>query len=422
MEASCTSRTRCETGFAIGQHLSAFRRFKRPPRSGSIAFVNRIRLLSSITLLCALSTSALADSGPAPVVGGDDAPAGKWPDIAGMLFEGSLDCSGVLIAPELVLTAGHCNDSALQQVVIGSVSRSNFGDADVIDVAERIEYPSSWTSFDITVVRLARASTKTPRPIATGWARFDIRNGATVALVGFGAVDENGTQSVDALQEAETTITDADCSQSAGCNAGARPAGELGAGGNGIDTCFGDSGGPAYLVTDYGIFLAGITSRSYDDATVPCAEGGIYGRPDAIVAWIETETGITLPPGPGPSAEVLVAPGGSGSVRVEPNDPHDDATHTFTVVTQGEHGTAEVSSNGTVTYRVTDSTYLGTDAITVEVADADEPARKVAFQVDVEVVEDTGGGCCSTSKGSPAGATALFALVGLALLRRRRRS
>jgi endonuclease G len=389
--------------------------------------VNRIRLLSSIALLLALATPALADSGSAPVVGGDDAPAGKWPDIAGMLFDYgggnfSLDCTGVLIAPEVVLTAGHCNDSSLTRVVIGGTSRSNFTDAEVIDVAERIEYPNSWQSYDITAVRLARASTKTPRQIATGWARFDIANGATVALVGFGAVDENGTQSVDPLQEAETTITDHDCSMSAGCNAGARPAGELGAGGNGIDTCFGDSGGPAYLVTDYGTFLAGITSRAYDDATVPCADGGIYGRPDAIVAWIETETGVELPDGPGPSADVLVAPGGTGRVTVEPNDPHEDATHTFSIVTQGEHGTAEVAADGTITYRATDSTYLGPDVITVEVADAADPTRAVAFEVDVEVVEDTGGGCCSSSKGSPSGAVALVALVGLGLLRRRRRA
>ena len=386
--------------------------------------VNRIRLLS-IALLLAVSSPALADTGSAPVIGGDDAPAGKWPDIAGMLFNygtfESLDCSGVLIAPELVLTAGHCNDSSLERVVIGSSSRSNFADAEVIEVADLIEYPNSWQTYDITVVRLDRPSTKTPRTIATGWARFDIRNGATVALVGFGAVDPNGSQSVDPLQEAETTITDHDCSQSPGCNAGARPAGELGAGGAGIDTCPGDSGGPAYLVTDYGIFLAGITSRAYDDATVACSEGGIYGRPDAIVEWIETETQTELPRGPGPLADVLVAPGGSGSVDIDPNDPHEDATHTFTVVTQGEHGTAEIDAGGRITYRVTDAAYLGPDVITVEVADAGDPTRAIAFAVDVDVVEDTGGGCCSTSNGSPSGAVALFALVGLALLRRRRR-
>ena len=40
------------------------------------------------------------------------------------------------------------------------------------------------------------------------------------------------------------------------------PDGELGAGGMGIDTCPGDSGGPLYLPTDFGTFLAGVTSPS----------------------------------------------------------------------------------------------------------------------------------------------------------------
>jgi len=386
--------------------------------------VNLLRHLAAPALLLALAAPALADTGWAPVVGGSDAPAGKCPDVVGVIFDygnfESLDCTGTLIAPDLVITAGHCNDSVLVKVVIGSISRSNYADAEVLDVAERIEYPNSGSSFDVTVLRLATPSTREPRTIATGWARFDIANGSNVALVGFGAVDAQGKQSVDALQEAMTTITDHDCSLSAGCNSGARPAGELGAGGNGIDTCFGDSGGPAYLVTDYGTFLAGVTSRGYLDSSLPCSQGGIYARPDAIVEWIESMTGATLPRGPVPSADLLIAPGGTGRVRIEPNDPHADATHTFSVVTQGDHGTAEIAADGTITYRATEADYLGTDAITVEVADADDPTRALAFQVDVEVTEDTGGGCCSTQRGTPAGATALVLLVGLALLRRRR--
>jgi hypothetical protein len=55
----------------------------------------------------------------------------------------------------------------------------------------------------------------------------------TISLVGFGAIDKNGAQYINELQEASSTITDFDCSQSSGCNAGAQPDGELGAGGMG---------------------------------------------------------------------------------------------------------------------------------------------------------------------------------------------
>ena len=115
------------------------------------------------------------------------------------------------------------------------------------------------------MLTLLQPSSIPPRPIATGWARLDIVDGASVQLVGYGAVDRDANQYVAALQEATSTLTDADCSSSSGCNAGARPAGELGAGGMGIDTCPGDSGGPLYLLTPYGDFLAGVTSRGYDN-------------------------------------------------------------------------------------------------------------------------------------------------------------
>jgi len=290
------------------------------------ALVPRFSTLTAVLAL-ALPTTALADSATtSPVVGGHDAVPGVWPDVAGIMFDNGgelvMECTGTLIAPTLVITAGHCNFDTMKAVWVGSVSRSQLGDGEQIEVVERFEYPDSQNSIDVTVVRLARASAKPPRTIATGWARFDIVDGADIRLVGFGAVNESGSEYIDPLQEASSTITDADCSTTAlGCNPAARPDGELGAGGDGIDTCFGDSGGPLYLLTDHGTFLAGVTSRGYDTATRPCADGGIYGRPDAIVEWIEETTDVTLPRGPEPSADVLVAPGGNGAVTIEPNDP-----------------------------------------------------------------------------------------------------
>ena len=73
----------------------------------------------------------------------------------------------------------------------------------------------------------------------------------------------------------------------------------------GIDTCPGDSGGPMYLLTEYGTFLAGVTSRSYDNSQFACSEGGIYGRPDKIVDWIEQQTGVKVARGPEPTARPI---------------------------------------------------------------------------------------------------------------------
>ena len=43
------------------------------------------------------------------------------------------------------------------------------------------------------------------------------------------------------------------------------------------------------------MYLAGVTSRGFDDAHLPCSEGGIYVRADAVIDWIEAEAGIELP-------------------------------------------------------------------------------------------------------------------------------
>ena len=84
----------------------------------------------------------------------------------------------------------------------------------------------------------------------------------------------------------------------AGCNGAVSPGGELGAGGNGVDACFGDSGGPLYLLSDRGDYVVGVTSRAYAGVpwNYPCRDGGIYTRPDAVVDWIESKVGpITKP-------------------------------------------------------------------------------------------------------------------------------
>jgi MYXO-CTERM domain-containing protein len=329
-----------------------------------------------------------------PVIGGEDA-GDRWPDAVGVVYDGdAIHCSGTLIAPTLVLTAGHCNAASLTHVWIGSSSRSDLGDGEEIAVVERIEYPDSWHTFDVTVLRLARPSAFRPRPIASGWMSFEIVDGAAIELVGFGAIDPEGTRTVDALQEAATTITDARCVRSAGCNVAASPAGELGAGGAGVDTCPGDSGGPLYLVTDAGTFLAGVTSRGYRTNTVPCSEGGIYTRPDAIVDWIEGETGVTLPHAPGPFLD---------GMTIVADDPRSDA-HTFEIVA----GQATIDASG----RITD---WDGDALGVRVTDAGDPRR--ALEVTVSLGDEGGCGC---SGGAASGGAAPLALGALALRRRRR--
>jgi secreted trypsin-like serine protease len=366
-------------------------------------------------LLAAPAAAGPASRDPASVVGGRSAPAGKWPDVAAVFVRGRHECTGTLIAPTVVITAGHCKSAGLDSVLVGASNLAR-RDGEEIRVIEQIEYPESWSNFDVALLILEKPASAAPRALATGWARADIVDAAAVQVVGFGATDRDGTVFIDDLQEGETTITDADCSTpDLGCNASAQPEGELGAGGDGVDTCVGDSGGPLYLVTPYGVFLAGITSRAYLNAEFPCAGGGIYTRADKIVDWIESETGIEVAGGPTPELSLRAEDGTSAVGTVAANDPRGERPYVFAIESQPAHGTALVRGTGEVVYTPRGD-YVGDDPFTVRITDTSSPDRSIVFEVDAESTE--GGGLCAASR-SPAGLAPL-ALVGLAMVLRRR--
>jgi secreted trypsin-like serine protease len=396
-----------------------------------------MRSLFVPTVLIMLCAPAIAGpTGPAPVVGGMNAPQGKWPDVAAVMFKsGSSDqqeCTGTLIAPNVVITAGHCNDAALDNVLLGTNSLARPQDGETVAVKTRIEYPNSQSSEDVTILVLAQDAKEEPRKIATGWAKLDIKNAAPVQFVGYGATDVDGNVYIDDLQEVMSTVTDFDCSTSSGCYPAARPDGELGAGGGGIDTCSGDSGGPMYLLTSYGNFLAGVTSRSYDSSVKPCGDGGIYARPDKIVDWAEQQSGIALARGPEPTPRVLMGvPTGPVEVHLDANDPLSD-DHTFALTTPPAHGTAAVRADGQV--RVCLDGSQMPDSLTVTITDTKDSSRKLDWVMAITPMTgdapascdpnafeggESGGGCCDAGR-NPAGSLPL-ALGVLIVLRRRRK-
>lgn len=362
--------------------------------------------------------STAESTASAPVIGGTDAAPGKWPDVAAILYpiDGEVAlCTGTLIAPTVVLTAGHCYDRTSaplpDNVLIGTSSLSRPGDGEIIPIAHGHIYPDAGTTEDLAVLVLARPSTRPPRQIVDGWARLDLVNGAAISLVGYGAIDRGGTVYVNQLQEAMTTITDVDCTTSSGCNPAAQPAGEIGAGGMGIDTCPGDSGGPLYLMTSYGPVLAGVTARSYDNARFPCSEGGIYVRPDKVLAWIEQVAGVPISRVGSPIAPMLATEDHCGSTKIAVNDPASHA-HSFRITRWPAHGKASVDPDGTV--RVCTVPGADDDHLVVTIID-DEASADRSLAVSIPV---TAAGCCDA--GSPPGGAIPLALGVLALARRRR--
>lgn len=358
-----------------------------------------------------------SDSADPYVVGGTPVSSNRWRDAAGIYYgpagQGP-SCTGVLVAPNVVLTARHCL-GGIQQVLLGATSW-------VEPDGEFIAIQSEWAhpSLDVGALVLVRNASVPPRVIASGCVvDRDLSNGADVAIVGYGAVDTQASVLSAELREAFSTVVDFDCSVRAGCGAVGE---ELGAGGDGVDSCNGDSGGPLYLLSEHYDYLVGTTSRAFYDATVPCSQGGVYVRPDAILDWIEETTGASIPRSncntpPDPSVKTLVTETGEiGKSRVEPNDVDTANTHSYEVITFPANGEAGVEPDGRAFYRSNDD-YLGEDSFQVRVTDDGVPALSEVVTVDV-VVEEGGCGCRSAS-GSSTGMW--MVVVGLLLFRRRRR-
>jgi endonuclease G len=260
-----------------------------------------LRSLASLLVLPAIasadpqgSTGSVVPQGGehSAVVGGTSVPLGKWPDAVAVLGTNG-SCTGTLVAPDVVVTAGHCSEIHPAQVIANTIDFTQGGDK--IGVASTTAYPDWQHSYDISVIVLDHAVTGvTPRQLGTSCTFDHFAAQMDVHLVGFGLTAEDGTGDNTHLNEAMAPVIDPTCMGPYGCEKAIAPGGEFVAGGDGTDSCFGDSGGPVYLDTPRGVIAIGAVSRGVNASPTPCGGGGIYVRTDKVIDWIEETTGRTI--------------------------------------------------------------------------------------------------------------------------------
>ena len=76
------------------------------PIASAISIVLLVSTVGSPGLAWAIDQAD--ESGTAYVINGEPAEAGAWPDTAAVYLRNFPECTGVLIAPDLALTAAHC--------------------------------------------------------------------------------------------------------------------------------------------------------------------------------------------------------------------------------------------------------------------------------------------------------------------------
>jgi len=261
----------------------------------------------ALALSAVLLSSALAASGSGQpvarqsVLGGSPAEPGTFPSLAFVLdVRGQLadQCTGTVVAPNLVLTAAHCAENmqtgalapaSAFQVVTGTVEW-NASARQLSSVSRVILYPRFARRIDDGDAALLVLATPTTVPaiaLATPLNSHWLHAGTSATIAGWGKTRYQQSVSTKRLQQAQTGVqTSAWCAHHV---AQFDPKSELctiDPPGYRTGGCEGDSGGPLIAVdpTDGEPVEVGVTIRA--QYTCATRDPTVFTRVSAIYPWV----------------------------------------------------------------------------------------------------------------------------------------
>jgi Trypsin len=305
-----------------------FARFPAATRWGTVARA----VLAVVVLAAPIAVPSAAGAGKGhpsvlrrhrahvAVVGGQPADPGTFPWMAYVRdFRGNGvgQCSGTVVAPNLILTAGHCaenmqtgvvNDASGYQVTTGNVDwAAPEAGKQVSGVTRVIPCPCFDRHTLVGDVALLQLSTPTTAPAVT--LASNPPGGTAALLAGWGRTYYNQNTPVERLQWAQT-----DVQRPQWCELEAppfSPASEVCTSDRRTGGCNGDSGGPLLVPEPSavgGMVQIGVTSHGYNDCATTSPR--VLTRVDAVSAWVRgwAQVLASAPPASAPLPADIVAP------------------------------------------------------------------------------------------------------------------
>jgi V8-like Glu-specific endopeptidase len=257
----------------------------------------------------------------ASIIGGSSVPISSYPSLAYIDAETGpregFNCTGTVVAPRVILTAGHCVEPPESgeltppsdyAVATGLADLTQVSRANVSLVTQAVVFPGFQPGTlhgDAGLLILAEASAAPAIRLASSGDGALLAPGTPVSVAGWGLTNPQAAEGPAELQAATTVIQSATyCQRQVGryypFYSSSSQLCAIDPPSYSVSTCHGDSGGPAIAVDGSGTPVeVGITSFATQNCMMTLPDG--FTRVDRVSSWVASWVSAVELGGPTPA-------------------------------------------------------------------------------------------------------------------------